>query len=776
MAATHSLNSHTYDGRYLQVSLTQTKDAANRRSKITGKVTSLAGNSTWYATGPTTVTVAGTQRYSRARESSGTGQSNRNFVGTISEFYINHDTNGNASVSVAITTAIYASATQTTSNTWTLDSIGPATTACGAPTSLSLNPTVTETTSLLSWSGAKAGTNNTITAYEIQYSESTDNSSWGNWITGTTVNSTATSGSYAVTASGTRGNFRRYQIRTRGSAGASYYSGWKVSTNSVRRNKWPMPATSVTASPSIYSNETITLTWSGASGGTSTIKGYQVASRTSTNNSTWGSWDVLAIFDLAASSGSYHPTVTSVAGTYTQFGIWTIDAFGVFSSEAISNSIYCDITACLPPTSVSVSQTLAEGNISLTWSGAGNGAGNAIDGYEIQYSESSNGTTWGAWNALATIPSISTSGLTTVSPSSTRGNYRRFQIRTLGTAGSAYYSPWKGSSNSVRKNILPTPPVNFTASPTVYQSGNVTLTWSGTTAGTSAIKSYNIQKSTSGDGQVTWNSWEMAATVASGNTEGNIVVVPTNVAGVFTRYRLSVTDVLDGVTGYVFSNTVRKNTPPFAPTVFAPKPGSYTYNQTPMCLIETQPEPDGNPQTVYVLSSAGSWQNSVDNPEAFTTSGAVTRGIKTVYTNPATNKGQCKIDIQCRDAYSTGSIVSREFTILESPFEDIKVNETHVKASHIATLQTAVDNVRNYYNLNSYKWASEIVPGRTPVRDWPFHILELRAAIQGLIDRINSFDEAASENEVLPIAWIPIGSGRPRADVMKQLHDLILVL
>jgi len=133
-ASTHTLNSHSYDGRYLQVSLTQTKDAANRRSKITGTVKSLGGNSTWYATGPTTVTVDGTQRYSRARESNGTGQSNKNFVGTIPEFYVNHDSAGNASVSVSITTGIYAYATQTKSNTWTLDSIGP------VQSTLTLNP------------------------------------------------------------------------------------------------------------------------------------------------------------------------------------------------------------------------------------------------------------------------------------------------------------------------------------------------------------------------------------------------------------------------------------------------------------------------------------------------------------------------------------------------------------------------------------------------------------------------------------------------------------
>lgn len=94
----------------------------------------------------------------------------------------------------------------------------------------------------------------------------------------------------------TRGNYRRC-VRA---AGASYYSGWKVSTNSVRRNTAPKPATSAVASPAAYSSETIALTWSGASGGTSPVKGYQIASRTSLDNSSWGAWNVLTIDAVSA--------------------------------------------------------------------------------------------------------------------------------------------------------------------------------------------------------------------------------------------------------------------------------------------------------------------------------------------------------------------------------------------------------------------------------------------------------------------------------------------
>jgi hypothetical protein len=650
-------------------------------------------------------------------------------------------------------------------------------TACGAPTMCMVAPTVAEGNVTLTWNGASGGTNNAISSYEIQYSESTNNSTWGAWTALTTVNTSAGNGSVSVAPSSTRGSYRRFQVRTRGAAGASYYSGWKVSTNSVRKNTAPVMPSSVTASPATYSNEAITLSWSGASGGTSPIKGYQIASRTSTDNATWSSWSVLTTLTLAASSGTYSPTVSRIPGTYTQFGVWTIDALNVYSGEKISGSIYCNITAAGAPTSCSLNATLAEGNVTLSWTGATGGAGNAISAYEIQYSESVDGIIWGEWIALSTVNSTATNGNTSVAPSSTRGNYRRFQVRTCGSAGSAYYSGWIISSNYVRKNILATPPQTFTANPAVYIGNQVTVAWSGVSPGTSAIKQYVIQESVSGDNQSSWSSWETVATVNSSETSGSAAINASTVPRTYTRYRIAVTDDLGGMTAYVLSNTVLKNSPPLAPFVEAPKAGSVTYNPKPMYLIQTRPEPDGTAQTIWVHSVSGEWYNSEDHPDCFTTPGASAESIKTIFFEPnAVEPGNYSVTIQCRDGYSTGASVNRSFAIAPSPFEDITTNETHVKAAHIQALRSAANDLRNYYHLPAYVWASEIIPGRTQVRDWPFHILELRAAVQGIIDKIHSFDRAFEENEVAPVDWIDIGTGRPRADVMNQLMGLILQL
>ena len=71
---------------------------------------------------------------------------------------------------------------------------------------------------------------------------------------------------------------------------------------------------------------------------------------------------------------------------------------------------YNPVSACGAPTSCSVNSTLAEGNVTLSWSGASSGTGNAISSYEIQYSDSSNNSTWGSLDALTTVSTTATSG------------------------------------------------------------------------------------------------------------------------------------------------------------------------------------------------------------------------------------------------------------------------------------------------------------------------------------------------------------------------------
>ena len=108
-------------------------------------------------------------------------------------------------------------------------------TACGAPTSPAVSQTLSRGAVTLSWGAGSAGTNNIVTGYDVERRESSDGSSWGSWAT--VSGSPVTGTSLDVTPPGTVGNYYQYRVRTRGSAGSDYYSGWVTSTNTLRR-KW----------------------------------------------------------------------------------------------------------------------------------------------------------------------------------------------------------------------------------------------------------------------------------------------------------------------------------------------------------------------------------------------------------------------------------------------------------------------------------------------------------------------------------------------------------
>ena len=108
-------------------------------------------------------------------------------------------------------------------------------TACGAPTSPAVSQTLSRDAVTLSWGAGSAGTNNSVTGYDVQQRESTDGSNWGSWAT--VSGSPVTGTSLSVTPPDTVGSYYQYRVRTRGSAGSDYYSGWVTSTNTLRR-KW----------------------------------------------------------------------------------------------------------------------------------------------------------------------------------------------------------------------------------------------------------------------------------------------------------------------------------------------------------------------------------------------------------------------------------------------------------------------------------------------------------------------------------------------------------
>lgn len=186
-------------------------------------------------------------------------------------------------------------------------------------------------TDTLAFSGASAGVLNAISAYEIQYADSVNNATWESWTALDVVASSTTSGSVSVAVPSTRGNYRIYRIRTRGAAGASYYSDWKQ-TQSVRRNQLPTAPTSFAAQPEVYTSGMIALTYSGAADPDGNLSTHNVQYAVSTDDGvTWGAWTSLT-------NGAVSHTPTLNAGDRIKYQVRAVDALGAVSGWKTSNS------------------------------------------------------------------------------------------------------------------------------------------------------------------------------------------------------------------------------------------------------------------------------------------------------------------------------------------------------------------------------------------------------------------------------------------------------
>lgn len=110
-------------------------------------------------------------------------------------------------------------------------------TKCSPPSSISLSnrsPKRGETMTV-SWSGASGGTANGITGYDIEYKIGSGGwNSWKSISTGNTYSSTTDSWSQPVGQTG------QYRVRTKGSAGSNYYSGWAYSDTLTISNSAPV--------------------------------------------------------------------------------------------------------------------------------------------------------------------------------------------------------------------------------------------------------------------------------------------------------------------------------------------------------------------------------------------------------------------------------------------------------------------------------------------------------------------------------------------------------
>lgn len=361
----------------------------------------------------------------------------------------------------------------------------------------------------LNWVGATAANLNGIQSYDIDYRDSSNGgTTWGLWYDLTTVSSTQTSGSRNITAPTSYGVTRQFRIRVLGAAGEEYYSDFKNSSNTIT-SRTPTKATApnkitldaTTTNPGVAT----TLRWEGAAGGTiNAITKIVIQQSDSSDLEAWSSWTSAGEVSGTGATGSHSVTSPTTNGRYRKFRIQVQGAAGSsYYSDWAESTVMLQatpITVVGAPTNAYVTPTNTESNAQLFFSGAKDGVYNTITGFGWQYADSADGVNYGSWSAEATANIAATSGDFTVTPPSERGHYRKFRIRTRGSAGSSYYSPWYELTTTLRKNTHPTQPTTLTFTPNPFED-TVKMSWGGHSGGVgNAISSFTLAWSTSDNG------------------------------------------------------------------------------------------------------------------------------------------------------------------------------------------------------------------------------------------------------------------------------------
>lgn len=209
-------------------------------------------------------------------------------------------------------------------------------TDCGKPTTLTINasPALPSTEQTLSWSGAKAGTNNAITGYQV-YRATTSGGTYS--ALGSKVTTTATSGSTTVTSHATVGSSYYYKVATIGTV-TGYNSDMSTAIGTLLTNitACTPPTTLLPTSSVIEGN--IVLSWSGqAAGDNNPITGYTVKWIKSANGTSWTS---PTVEDVAAATYTI-PSASLSRGDYVRYAVMTK---GTISGYDSAYTAYTDAT------------------------------------------------------------------------------------------------------------------------------------------------------------------------------------------------------------------------------------------------------------------------------------------------------------------------------------------------------------------------------------------------------------------------------------------------
>lgn len=350
----------------------------------------------------------------------------------------------------------------------------------------------------LSWSGAAPGALNAITGYMIRQTDIT--------IDGVPsfsdkyyrfIASTETGGVADVPANAGGNNSEYYyDVITCGEAGTEYYSDPSNAVNIVSMAepcKQPDVTVPTTTPPT---GEMVAVTVSGAENGTNNpVSGYRFIVE---GNNYFSSYDV----EGTSAGGTYNvqlPDINDFTVKITAYVTGENDDVA-FPQTQPANSVTVTTrpTAPTPPTDISLAETEVgvRVGVTLSWSGAKNGAGNAIVGYNIMVSNSPNGQ----YSIYKSVNLTTGNGTATVYASSVPNETLYFKVQSNGAYGiNSAFSNAVLLKSVTAACIAPENVIVSTA--TAYPGAILRLSWNGALDGGYGIAGYQVYGADTEDGE-----------------------------------------------------------------------------------------------------------------------------------------------------------------------------------------------------------------------------------------------------------------------------------
>ena len=465
--------------RCMYVSCSQTKGSSSEnKSTVNWTLTTEGDGSTYYDTGPTTLTIDGTQRYYKAR----VGWTSFSFPAksgsTSGSFTKDHNTNGSvAAIEVKLSTAIYTGTVTTKTGSWQMDSIARY---------FSSTPTITlssktETSMNFSW-----GTSETCSKVDVYYKKTSESS----YTSANKYNNStgATSGTFSITGLTANTSYNIYIIATRKDSGLTSNS----STSEFSTYDYPKITAVETSSLTIGSAQKLTI--SNPLGRSIVVKMFQNSTSgtalytssaiTGTSHSFTPTASTLyASIPSAQSSNCVYSIVCSTVSSTKTTGTYTYkikgDEYPTFANTQVSTyDASSEVTAITGQTAAGGWLVQSLSKMKLTINSAATGSNSAtISSYKVTFNKVektlSVGTTGGTWDAI----NASGTQTATIVVTDSRGLTKSV---TKDITYVAYAAPSITLTGGRQNNYGTTVDLSATyKSSSVSSKNTITVTWSG---------------------------------------------------------------------------------------------------------------------------------------------------------------------------------------------------------------------------------------------------------------------------------------------------------